>query len=70
MSNKEQEIEQIAQNEVYPGRYFGRKFPGEWPSERHHAVCLAVARNTYEDREKELQQKTAETLNKRASKAK
>lgn len=60
MTNKEEQIEKIAQNEVYPSRYFGRKFPGTWPSERHHGICLSIAEDTYLMREAQTRREARE----------
>lgn len=51
MANREEAIEQIARDEVYPSRYDGKRFNGEWPSAHHHKVCLAIAEDTYRLRE-------------------
>lgn len=60
MANKEEQIEKIAQEEVYPSRYLGRGFPGQWPSESHHAICLSIAEDTYLMREAEGRRNTRE----------
>lgn len=64
MTNKEDQIEKIAQEEVYPSRYFGRKFPGEWPSTRHHNICLDIARDTFLMREAQNRRKAREEAKK------
>ena len=63
MANKLEQIEKIAREEVYPERYFGRAFPGEWPSDRHHAICLNVAEDIYKLRTAE-EKRISRTKNK------
>lgn len=40
----DEELEQVAQNEVFPEVYGGHRFPGEWVNEKRHEKCLALAR--------------------------
>lgn len=60
MTNKEEQIEKIAQEEVYPSRYFGRKFPGSWPSKRHQEICVGIAEDTYLMREAQARREARE----------
>lgn len=47
MANNEEVLEKIAREEVYPERYDGKTFSGDWPSEYHHKVCLKIAEDTH-----------------------
>ena len=69
MSNQQDErLEKIAQEQVFPQRYAGHKFPGEWPSDRHHAACLNLAQqildNEIETAEAESEKKLAKAREK------
>jgi hypothetical protein len=65
---REQEIERIAQEEIYPERH-GRKF-AEWPSKRTHEVHLAYAEQRYNQRQAEARAKVAKTVKKKATASK
>lgn len=56
MANKEEQIEKIAREEVFPQRY-SVNFPGTWPSVWHQAHCLQLAENIYKIRQAESRKK-------------